>query len=79
MMKSAFASRVLVDWGPPGGREEVVAMDGCDLCVGLDADVGLVMDLLDEVLRHGLCQSGTADEHDDLGCVAGIEDGGLAG
>lgn len=48
-------------------------MNACDLCVGFDADVGLVVDLLDQVLRHALCKSGAAYEHDHFGSIAGVE------
>ena len=54
-------------------------MDAGDLGVGFDADVGLVVDLLDQVLRHALCKSGTAYKHDHFGSIAGVEDGGLSG
>src|ERR1700679_520826 len=57
----------------------VLSMDACDLGVGLDADVGLVVDLLDQVLRHALCKSGTAYKYDHFGSIAGVEDGGLSG
>ena len=53
-------------------------MDAGDLCVRFDADVGLVADLLDQVLRHALCKSGAAYEHDHFGSIAGIEDRGLS-
>jgi len=70
-----------VGWARDGGDllEVDLAMDRGDVGIGLDADVGLVVDLLDEVLRHGLGETGSSNDHDDFRGVAGVEDGGLAG
>ncbi len=57
----------------------VFTVDADDLGPGLDADVGFVGDLVDEVLRHAVFDAGTADEQDDLCRVAGEEKGSLAG
>jgi hypothetical protein len=74
MMKSALASWVQVDSGASGGRVTVVICSRW-----FSPDVGLFANLLDEILRHAGGEAGAAHEHDDLGGVTGVENGGLSG
>jgi hypothetical protein len=49
------------------------------LRVRFDADIDFVANLLDKVLGHALPESGSSDQHDHLGRIAGIENGSLSG
>jgi hypothetical protein len=57
----------------------IVALGAHDFGVGLHADVLLLRDLPDQVLRHRQLEILAAHQHDDLRRVVGEEDGGLAG
>jgi hypothetical protein len=44
----------------------------------LDANVGFILDMLDEVLRHALLESGSPHEHNHFGSIACMENGSLS-
>jgi hypothetical protein len=56
----------------------VFTINTYDLRIGLDANVGFILNLLDEVLRHGLLESGSSDEHNHFGSIAGMENRSLS-
>ena len=75
------AARFRMVGRPRYGRDlfqVVFTMDPYDLRIGLDPNVGFILDLLDEVLRHALLEPGSSDDHNHFGSVAGIENGGLS-
>src|ERR1700744_1221191 len=57
----------------------IFATRACNLCIRLYADVGFVTDLLDQILRHALCQSSATHKHDDFGSIGGVKDSRLSG
>ena len=55
------------------------AFDLFNLSLRAQVDVGSFLDLLDEILRHGVAQAVAANDDIDFSCVAGEIDCALAG